>query len=245
MPAIDWSDIWSQTTEGFKEAVGFHILFSKIGAFAALLIIIFWFLSYILGWFFAFLMRLVFGYWIAKNERRKCYVNNTHKDYVFEYPWNMQGLTNSRIKCYEIIFGWIFFGFAAIGVLWAYQIGIILMGTPLGLFLAWIVYRPNVSTLLMSFIGRFRILWGDVVRVGETITYVGADNKITWYRVVWIGVFDMRITEVNKNKGLKIKADTRTGYSLTNTKPLPNYIIFMPDKVTLHPEICFGNKSIV
>jgi hypothetical protein len=179
---------------------------------------------------------------IKKNEKRKIYVNVTHDLYAKEYPWCMNGLTKSRARCYEIIFGWSFFTFAAIGVLWAYQLMLIAMGTPFGLFFAYIIYRPNVSTLVASFIGRFRILWGDVIRVGESLTLVNK-GKSTKYGVVWIGVFDTLIVELNENMGVDLETKgMKKGYSKMNTKPLPNYKIFITEQITLHPAIYSGNR---
>jgi hypothetical protein len=236
----DWT-----SAEALSEAFNFHTLFSLTGLWAGFLILIGWILSYFFGWLIACLIRLVGSGCIEENEKRRNYMNNTHNLYSQEYPWCMNGLTKSRVRCYELIFGWSFFCFVVIGVLWAYQLMLIIMGTPFGLFFAYIIYRPNVSTLVASFIGRFRILWGDVIRVGESLTLTES-SKSKDYRVIWIGVFDTAIVELNKRMGivLEVKGMNKR-YSRINTKPLPNYKMFIPEQVTLHPAIFFGNKSSV
>jgi len=246
-PPSSYFEQLSSSAEGLAEALSFHTLFSVTGLWVFFLIFISWILSYIIGWGVLKFTSYCCKSCVKKNDKRLYYLDIRHDTYINEAPWCVKGITKSRIKFYELMSGWVIFTFMTIGILWAYQLMLIMMGTPFGIFFAYMMYRHNnMSTLITSFIGRFRILWGDLIRVGEMIGFKEEGLKEdTLFKVIGIGMLNIDVVRMKDNSGngsIWLEPSNHTNYSYVKSKPIPTYMIFIPDKITLYPNINIGNK---
>lgn len=154
--------------KSFLEKILFCLIYAWNGIIVILLCFIIWVISYILLWVVGFFLRVLFGRRIKKNERRLDLITLNHEKFVKESPFNLSGWTNNRVLCYQLLISWTICIFGISGILISEPVYALIL-TPIGSIAIFIAYRPNLMDLPASFLGRFHVLYYDLLRIGETI----------------------------------------------------------------------------